>query len=265
MKKTVTLITAIFLGLCSYAQIGIGSSSNPWSGTNLNDLTYRNGNVEIRSSLPNGSIFTDVTDRNYQCNVLRVGTVLSTTGSLFNFLDFPQSNLNPQAQSFFGIEDRNYKSRFRFYANTGAGSEQLYYDKNQSSIYSLSENGSGRVLLQLPKSNSHITIGTNSYQDGGETYHLSVNGKARAESVRVYTDWADFVFEASYALPTLKEVEAHIEAHGHLKDIPSAEEVEENGIDLGEMNKRLLQKIEELTLYTIQLSKEIESLKAKID
>jgi len=65
----------------------------------------------------------------------------------------------------------------------------------------------------------------------------------------------------NYGLPTLEEVEQHILDKGHLENIPSAAEVELNGIRLGEMNAKLLQKIEELTLYTIQQQKEIKELK----
>jgi len=107
----------------------------------------------------------------------------------------------------------------------------------------------------------NVAIGTDSFTDGLETYKLSVDGKVRATSVKVYTMWADYVFESDYNLPTLAEVEAHIAEKGHLKDIPSAAKVEAEGIELGEMNKLLLQKIEELTLYVIQLNKEIEALK----
>lgn len=92
-------------------------------------------------------------------------------------------------------------------------------------------------------------------------YQLAVNGNIKAKEIKVETNWADFVFEDTYKLPTLKEVEQQIEEKGHLKDIPSAKEVEENGINLGEMNSKLLQKIEELTLYVIQQQKEIELLK----
>ena len=94
---------------------------------------------------------------------------------------------------------------------------------------------------------------------------MTVNGKVRAHSVKVYTDWADFVFIDNYKLPSLEEVEKFIDENGHLENIPSAQEVEENGIELGEMNKLLLQKIEELTLYTIELKKEIDELKIKIN
>ena len=103
-----------------------------------------------------------------------------------------------------------------------------------------------------------------SFVDGADSYKLSVNGKVWAHAVKVYTDWADYVFENTYKLPTLTEVEDYIKENGHLKDMPSAAEVEENGIELGEMNKLLLQKIEELTLYTIQLKKDIEELQSKI-
>ena len=106
----------------------------------------------------------------------------------------------------------------------------------------------------------NVGIGTDSYTDGTTTYKLSVDGKVRATSVKVYNDWADFVFEADYDLPTLREVEAHIDRFGHLIDIPSAAEVAEEGIDLGQMNKLLLQKVEELTLYVIDLNKRVAEL-----
>lgn len=282
MKGKISIFTFLLVTGVMFSQATIGLPQ--WNGaSNSTGTIYRTGDVGIGTtspteklqvagtvlalkgnfdeSQPNGSVYLNSTDRNIKCNVLRAGTSLSTSGSIFNLLDFPESNLNPQAQSFMGIEDRDYKSRFRYYANTGGSSEQIYYDKNQSSFYSLSENGNGSVYLKLSKENSYVSIGTDSFQDGTDTYKLSVNGNVRAESVKVYTDWADFVFEPSYDLPTLTEVEEFINANGHLKDIPSAAEVEANGIDLGEVNKLLLQKIEELTLYVIELNKEVQELK----
>ncbi|WP_340074223.1 hypothetical protein [Leptobacterium sp. I13] len=92
---------------------------------------------------------------------------------------------------------------------------------------------------------------------------LAVNGNIHTKEVKVdLIGWPDFVFEDSYTLPTLQEVETHIKEKGHLQDIPSAEEVAKNGIFLGEMDAKLLQKIEELTLYTIQQEKRIEQLEA---
>lgn len=99
-----------------------------------------------------------------------------------------------------------------------------------------------------------LGIGT----DKVEGYMLSVNGKIRAgDDIRVYpsVEWADYVFENDYRLPSLLEVEDFIMTHGHLSEIPSALTVKEEGIELGEMNARLLQKIEELTLYAIAQEK----------
>lgn len=99
-----------------------------------------------------------------------------------------------------------------------------------------------------------VGIGTTSIS----SYKLSVNGTIRAKEVKVETGWSDFVFEENYPLKPLTEVEAFIKENGHLPDIPSAKEVEENGVNVGEMEAKLLQKIEELTLYVIELNKENE-------
>ncbi len=111
------------------------------------------------------------------------------------------------------------------------------------------------------KNNGNVGIGTLSTG----SHRLAVEGSIGAREVKVEASgWSDFVFYDDYKLPTLKEVENHIKEKGHLKNIPSAKEVEENGVYLGEMDAKLLQKIEELTLYTIQQEKEIRELKKKI-
>lgn len=88
---------------------------------------------------------------------------------------------------------------------------------------------------------------------------LDINELIRAKEVKIQIpDWSDFVFAADYKLPSLSEVEKHIKEKQHLPDIPSEKEVIENGISVGEMQAKLLQKIEELTLYVIDLKKENE-------
>ncbi|HLO89811.1 MAG TPA: fibronectin type III domain-containing protein [Lentimicrobium sp.] len=96
------------------------------------------------------------------------------------------------------------------------------------------------------------------------SYKLSVNGNIRAKEIIVETGWSDFVFEEGYNLASLKEVEDYIKLNGHLKDIPDAEEVQANGIGLARMNKLLLMKIEELTLYVIESNKRIENLQNQV-
>lgn len=94
---------------------------------------------------------------------------------------------------------------------------------------------------------------------------LSVKGKIRAQEIKVEADnWPDYVFKAGYKLPTLQEIEKGIRDTGHLPGIPSAKEVKSSGIDLGEMNARLLQKIEELTLHLIAQDKRLQEQELKI-
>ncbi len=90
---------------------------------------------------------------------------------------------------------------------------------------------------------------------------LDVNGTIHSKEVKVdMTGWSDFVFKKEYNLPTLEEVEKHIAEKGHLENIPNEEEVLKNGINLGEMNAKLLQKIEEMTLYMIDQNKRMNKL-----
>ncbi|PWL39165.1 hypothetical protein DKG77_13195, partial [Flagellimonas aquimarina] len=112
----------------------------------------------------------------------------------------------------------------------------------------------------------NVGIGTTNTQG----YRLAVAGNVIAEGVKVELqgNWPDFVFLKDFDLMKLDEVKKYIEENGHLPNIPSAEKVRQEGIDLGGMNAKLLQKIEELTLYLLlqqsqidQLSKEVEQLK----
>ena len=91
---------------------------------------------------------------------------------------------------------------------------------------------------------------------------LYVEGGICAERVKVEnkTDWPDYVFNTSYDLRPLSEVETFINENSHLPEVPSEKEINENGIDLAQMDATLLKKIEELTLYTIEQQKQIELL-----
>ena len=108
--------------------------------------------------------------------------------------------------------------------------------------------------------NGYIGIGTTSPQN-----LLDVNGTIRAKEIKVESDWADFVFDDNYDLPSVQEVAAYIKEYKHLPGIPSATEVREEGVNLGEMNKKLLLKIEELTLYVIKQQQEIDELKSLLN
>ena len=112
--------------------------------------------------------------------------------------------------------------------------------------------------------NGNIGIGTPT-TTAGVPEKLSVNGKIMAKEIKVQpTGWPDYVFTAAYKPKTLAEIEAFINSNQHLPEIPSATEVEKNGVELGEMNKLLLKKIEELTLLMIEQSKIVQEMRSEI-
>lgn len=111
----------------------------------------------------------------------------------------------------------------------------------------------------------NVTIGTTTIPAG---YKMAVAGNMIAEKVKVRkqsSGWPDYVFSPTYKLPRLEEVEKFTKENSHLPEIPSAKEIEKEGQDLGEMNRLLLKKVEELTLYMIEQNKEIKALKVKVE
>jgi hypothetical protein len=98
------------------------------------------------------------------------------------------------------------------------------------------------------------------------SFKLAVEGKigAREINVLVGPGWPDYVFESSYKLPTLEELNTYIKVNKHLPEVPSACAMEEKGANLGEMNLLLLKKVEELTLYMIEQQNDIKKLKDEV-
>ena len=154
--------------------------------------------------------------------------------------------------------------------NIFIGFQAGYYETGDNKLYISGE--SAQPLIYGDFAKNQLAIGTrDKYIPAGFT--LAVDGKMIAEEVKVRlrADWPDYVFEENYNKPTLEELEASIVENGHLPNIPSAATVEAEGYFLGEMNVKLLEKIEELTLYVIELNKgyknlqtENETLKAKV-
>jgi len=112
--------------------------------------------------------------------------------------------------------------------------------------------------------NTQLNVGYNprTFVPGG--YLMTVDGEILAEGITIQnsTSWPDYVFESDYELRDLEEVEAFVNTHKHLPEVPSAKDVED-GVSVGEMQKVLLKKVEELTLYTIQQEKSLAELKAE--
>lgn len=130
--------------------------------------------------------------------------------------------------------------------------------------------GNTGVGTYTPNAKFHVNgtqlIGGNSARIA-TGYSLSVDGKIIAEEVKVQlsTSWPDYVFGKNYKLMPLEELEESINKNKHLPNIPAAAEIEKDGISLGDMNKRLMEKVEELTLYIIDLNKKNNALAEKVE
>lgn len=182
--------------------------------------------------------------------------VKNTTGALNTYIGYRSGYNN------FTGSNNVFIGQLAGYRETG--SNRLYIDSGTTAQ-------PGSVPLIYGKFDTdQLGINTNVIPAG---YTLAVKGKLITEEIKVqlYANWPDYVFKKNYDLASLKEVENHIKENGHLKDIPSAKEVAENGFLLGDMNAKLLQKVEELTLYLIEQnklneaqSKEIGGLKAML-
>ena len=232
--------TEIFIG-------GSPVQSSPWN-LNGNNIFYSLGNIGLGTDSPAYTL--DVNGTLNATNILLNGSPLDNSPSPWT--------LNG-ANTFYNA------------GNVGIGTD--------SPAYALDVNGSlnatGILLNGSPIDNTpspwvvsgsdlsystgNIGIGTSNTQG----YRLAVAGNIIAEAVKVELQgsWPDYVFERDYDLLSLSKIESYIKQHGHLPNIPSADEVKREGIQLGEMDAMLLRKIEELTLHAIQQQKEIDHLK----
>lgn len=143
-----------------------------------------------------------------------------------------------------------------------SGSQNMLIDGNEidaldTPVY-LNYNSTQDVLLA--QGGGNVGIGTTSPNN-----KLDVLGIIRANEVIVETGWADYVFDDSFQLKPLNEVESFIKENKHLPDVPSAKTVQEKGAHVAELMTKMMQKIEELTLYSIQQQKEIDALKKRLD
>ncbi|MDO3628860.1 hypothetical protein [Mucilaginibacter sp. BT774] len=140
--------------------------------------------------------------------------------------------------------------------NTALG----YTAANNSAVVHLA---GAESITGLKTFTGNVSIGATTIPSG---YQFAINGNTIATSITVkaYSNWADYVFNPDYKLKSLTEVADYIRKNHHLQDIPTTAEVQKNGQNLGEMNEKLLKKVEELTLYLIEKDKQISDQKEVI-
>ncbi|MFY7670901.1 hypothetical protein ACOSP6_07400 [Tenacibaculum sp. MEBiC06402] len=259
--------SALLIGTSS---LGIGIDTNEFMvkgqsfyfGTLTNHaIHFRTGGTNTRMTLRGDSgnfgigTTSPIEKLEVTGNILSSGTIsLGKSGSaneLRDVISLYGNRLGASNMYGFGVESdgtlyNKAVTHHRWYLNSNANlgtSAKMELDSNRLFV------------------NNNVGIGT------GDTkgYNLAVAGStgiiAEKVTVKLQSAWPDYVFANDYQLPTLEEVEKQIKEKGHLANIPSAREVQENGVELGDMNKKLLEKVEELTLYTIQQEKEIKKLK----
>jgi hypothetical protein len=220
--------------------------------------------------------------------------ITSSSGLLLSggsFLALDRNSIQARGSSFgFGGGGfSKFESNLRlnpFGGKVGINSGSINLTANLE-VYRASTSNAGSAVFKGTTHYSHFHFGVNEdtyirggkdgsaviINDGGlgnvgigvfpSTYKLEVNGTMRAKEVIVETGWADYVFAKNYKLPSIYDMEKYINANQHLQNVPSASEIETKGLKLGETNKAMMEKIEELALYIIQLKKEIDVLKPK--
>jgi len=198
------------------------------TGTKLH--VAQNGNVGIGTNTPDARLDIRNSDGGPALSVENAGVV-----AIGPFL----TETSPNATLYLG-DDRNH-----------------YIQSNWNEGLSFSTYGAVDAMV-IQENTGKVGIGVGAEHIFGEGM-LEVNGTIRSRRVVVeLTGWPDFVFAQDYRLRSLSEVEKFIKESGHLPDVPSAKEIETNGLDLGDLVKLQMRKIEELTLYVIDLEKKLE-------
>jgi hypothetical protein len=184
------------------------------------------------------------------------------------------SNTTPTLQLFdkdFNPGDGSSMGKLEFGSSQQWASIEAMRDNNSAddvsslifrTSFATGAGGDGNNIERMRIShNGNIGIGTTNPGD----YKLAVNGNIHTKAVVVnLNDWADYVFHKTYQLKPLSELKTYIDQNQHLPEIPTAKDVEANGVNLGEMNRLLLKKVEELTLYLIEKDRQVEAQKKEI-
>jgi hypothetical protein len=195
-----------------------------------------NGNVGIGTNSPNARL--DISSPSNSSGRIRVFNAINPYNNTIQIDQFGATHSTRPAWNIIGVSN----------AEQGLA----FVTDNQSAI----DAGTSTQGIFI-KAGGNVGIGVTSPSE-----KLSVNGTILTKKIKVtQIGWSDYVFKPNYNLRTLTEVEQYIKTHQHLPDVPSEKEVKVQGIDIGETQAILLRKIEELTLYMIEMKKENDMLK----
>lgn len=225
--------------------------------------TSSNRNIKFHVGGTGNHIFSTEAGKSMTIsNLGRVGIGVNTPA---NLLDVRLSGSNGLTARFaesngsgivLGVNVHNDDPLSGFIGHTSSNRNIKYHVGGTGNHIFNTNSGKSMTITNLGR----VGIGTTTPDS-----KLTVAGKVHAQEVQVTVNaGADFVFEEDYELTSLEELGQYVKANKHLPEIASAKEMESEGIHLAEMNIKLLQKIEELTLHLIEMNKEIEILKTKV-
>jgi hypothetical protein len=234
--------------------IAIQTTQAQWLGSVVTTgTTYRSGSVGIGTTTVTAGAKLQVTDG-----------ILTVTGN--NTYGGPQITLGPAPSNsnIWGMECTPNGLNF-WRPGSGQPNPGNYF------LYLKHSNGNVGIKTDNPTAgltvNSNVLIGNPATIGLPAGYKLYVETGILTEKVKVAVEttgnWSDYVFDKNYKMLSLPEVEAYVNEHKHLPGVPSAQEMVTNGLDVASMDAKLLEKIEELTLYVIRLEKEVKDLKQK--
>jgi len=301
MKKTLLTIAMAVVGYCSYGQSQVTTTgnniinpSNPyaadivigsdagtrhdgsmmwWSNSsasrisNTADVFY----MSVWNTItPNIALSATVGGSSYFQGNVGIGTTTPSQKLEINGNIYLNNGLNGNGQSgtqlifnnTFGTTGPNkivlYNDGASWEGGLGIKSNTVtLHSGGNFQFYNGTAPGTDGIPTMTVLSSGNVGIGTTTPDQ-----LLSVAGTIHSKEVKVdLIGWPDYVFKPAYHLPSLTDVKTYIDQNHHLPDMPSEQDVAKDGLDLGEMNKLLTQKVEELTLYLIDLKKENETLK----
>ena len=262
MKVAVLLAAFAAMPVCLRAQSeGVGVTA-PQASFHVHSYTEILDNNELEPMFPTGGNGLNsggngatLDEHNYATTLLLTNT--NTGAGPNDGLLIRQYNNNvtvrQQEQGSFQIVNSNESGKFIMNSagNFGLG--------NTSTGVKFNVEGGARFTQGVSMLSALTVSGTLTVGSG---FSCDASGNLKVKHLKVtLTDWPDYVFGGDHALIPLGELEAYIGEHQHLPGIPTAAEVEQEGADLGEMNRLLMEKVEELTLYIIDLQKQIDELK----
>ena len=241
MKKSIILATLLFCSILTYSQNFFETTNNLALPV---DITHM-GKISIGSITPTGDF-----------SIYRNGLPTFSLKNNFGRLQIGMANANynfhakakPGTVTFRNMSSHNMIFTMPNNSNDGSRNIRIVDDYNLNTF--------------VVHNNGKVTIGTENFDSSD--YKLYVKKGIKTEKIKVefsnVNGWADYVFNKNYYLMPLEDLENFINTNKHLPEIPSAQEVVDNGLELKSMNVLLLKKVEELTLHIIDLNKKLKSL-----